>query len=203
MNAYELNSSLSPFEKWTAGQDLFSSLNHQDDSGDTIIDGDFRMWAEECDAIQGVHVFGGTDDAWGGFGAKYVEGLRDEFGLKSAIWIWGLEEGFGKNVCLVAFTLPAGYGDHDLIIVADRAGTGYEGEADAAKGQLGQLLVLALRARINVYPTLLPNNPLILATKIHPPTGIRSRIIMAYISFVSHSDGEYQLTVSSPSAGWK
>lgn len=100
MNAYELNSSLSPFGKWTAGQDLYSSLNHQADSGDGIIDGDFRIWAEECDAIQGVHVCGGTDDAWGGFGAKYVGGLRDEFGLKSAIWIWGLEEGFGKNVSL-------------------------------------------------------------------------------------------------------
>lgn len=64
-----------------------------------MIDGDFRPWAEECDAIQGIHVFGGADDAWGGFGAKYIEGLRDEFGLKSAIWIWGLEEGLEKNVC--------------------------------------------------------------------------------------------------------
>lgn len=98
-NAYELKSSLSPFETWAAGQDLYSSLNHQNDSGDSMIDGDFRTWAEECDAIQGIHVFVGSDDAWGGFGAKYVEGLRDEFGLKSAIWIWGLEQGFGKNVC--------------------------------------------------------------------------------------------------------
>lgn len=98
INAYELNSSLLPFEQWAAGQDLYSSLNHQNDSGDGIIDEDFRIWAEECDAIQGIHLFVGADDAWGRFGAKYVQGLRDEFGLKSAIWVWGLEEGFGKNV---------------------------------------------------------------------------------------------------------
>lgn len=127
MNAYELNSSLLPFENWTAGKDLYTSLDHQEDLNDSIIDGDFRTWAEECDAIQGVHVIGGTDDAWGGFGAKYVEGLRDEFGLKSAIWVWGLEQGFGKSVCLL------GSNDHDLTVVADRAGAGYEGEAVAAK----------------------------------------------------------------------
>lgn len=85
-----------------------------------MIDEDFRTWAEECDAIQGINVFVGADDAWGGFGAKYVQGLRDEFGLKSAIWIWGLEEGFGKNVCWVVFSNMADYGDYDLAVVADR-----------------------------------------------------------------------------------
>ena len=47
--------------------------------------------------MQGVQVFTGADDAWGGFCARYMERVRDEFG-KCGIWVWGLEEGGSAGV---------------------------------------------------------------------------------------------------------
>jgi hypothetical protein len=38
--------------------------------------------------MQGVQIFAGLDDAWGGFAGEYVERLRDEYG-KNCIWVWG------------------------------------------------------------------------------------------------------------------
>lgn len=38
--------------------------------------------------MQGIQVFTGLDDAWGGFAGEYVERLRDEYG-KSCVWVWG------------------------------------------------------------------------------------------------------------------
>ena len=76
-----------PFEKWEFGEDLFSSLDKEHD----LLDRDFRPWAEECDQMQGIQIFTGVDDAWGGFAARYVERLRDEYG-KGTIWVWGIEE---------------------------------------------------------------------------------------------------------------
>ena len=60
------------------------------------MDRDMRRWVEECDHLQGVQVWTGADDAWGGFAAKYVEALRDEMG-KMGIWTWGLEEERGRG----------------------------------------------------------------------------------------------------------
>ena len=76
-----------PFEKWDNGEELYEQI----DKDEGILDRDVRRWAEECDQMQGFQVYAGADDAWGGFGSKYVEGLRDEYG-KVAIWFWGLEE---------------------------------------------------------------------------------------------------------------
>ncbi|EEH39934.1 hypothetical protein PAAG_02123 [Paracoccidioides lutzii Pb01] len=88
LNEYELNSQLMPFEDWGIGEDLFRTLDREHD----ILDRDFRAFAEECDQLQGIQIFSSTDDAWGGFAARYVDRLRDEFGKKS-IWFWGLEDG--------------------------------------------------------------------------------------------------------------
>lgn len=76
-----------PFERWTTGEELFAAIDREAD----VLDRDLRFWAEECDQIQGVQVLAGGDDAWGGFAARYVERIRDEFG-KTAIWVWGIEE---------------------------------------------------------------------------------------------------------------
>ena len=46
--------------------------------------------------MQGLQVFAGADDAWGGFAARYVERVRDEFG-KLGIWVWGIEGGHGEG----------------------------------------------------------------------------------------------------------
>jgi Tubulin domain len=88
LNQYELNSQIMPFEKWTVGEDLFADLDKEFD----ILDRDVRPFAEECDQMQGLQLIAGTDDAWGGFTARYLDSLRDEYG-KTSIWVWGIEDG--------------------------------------------------------------------------------------------------------------
>lgn len=83
------SSSLAPFfERHAAGADLFAALDREHD----LLDRDLRPFAEEADHMQGVQVLAGFDDAWGGFAARYVERLRDEYG-KVGVWVWGLEGG--------------------------------------------------------------------------------------------------------------
>jgi hypothetical protein len=91
LNDYSLSSTLQPFENYTSGDELFDSLDKEHD----LLDRDLRLWAEESDHMQGVQLFTGVDDAWGGFAARYVERIRDEFG-KGSIWVWGIEGGMGE-----------------------------------------------------------------------------------------------------------
>ncbi|GAM90790.1 hypothetical protein ANO11243_088350 [Dothideomycetidae sp. 11243] len=88
LHEYELSSSIAPFERWTSGQDLFSSLDREHD----LLDKDLRPLLEEADHLQAVQVFTNTDDAWGGFAAEYLERVRDELG-KTGLWVWALEDG--------------------------------------------------------------------------------------------------------------
>jgi len=87
LNDYELNSQLMPFETWSSGEDLFQNLDREFD----LVDRDIRPFVEECDQMQGFQILTGVDDAWGGFAAKYLDSLRDEYG-KTSIWVWGLED---------------------------------------------------------------------------------------------------------------
>lgn len=75
-----------PFENWSTGEDLFRDLDKEFD----LLDRDVRPFAEECDHMQGLQLLTGTDDAWGGFAARYLDSLRDEYG-KTSIWVWGSE----------------------------------------------------------------------------------------------------------------
>lgn len=77
-----------PFKGFGLGKDLF----HQLDKEHELLDRDFRLFAEECDQMQGVQVMMPADDAWGGFGSEYIAALRDEYS-KVAIVTWGLEGG--------------------------------------------------------------------------------------------------------------
>lgn len=88
LSEYTLNDTIRPFESWHTGGDLFRDVDRQ--SGG-ILDRDVRLFVEECDAMQGFQIFTGTDDAWGGWMAEYVDHLRDEFGKKS-IWVYGMED---------------------------------------------------------------------------------------------------------------
>ncbi|KFY17912.1 hypothetical protein V492_00292 [Pseudogymnoascus sp. VKM F-4246] len=86
LNEYELGSTLMPFENWSVGEDLFNSLDKEHD----LLDRDLRSFAEEADHMQGIQIMASVDDAWGGFAARYMERLRDEYG-KTAVWVFGLE----------------------------------------------------------------------------------------------------------------
>ncbi|GAB7354026.1 hypothetical protein MBLNU459_g4613t1 [Dothideomycetes sp. NU459] len=92
LNEYELNSALMPFERWSSGEDLFSDLDKEHD----LLDRDLRPFLEECDQVQGLQIFTSTDDAWGGFAARYLDRIRDELGKTSA-WVWGLEDAGRKS----------------------------------------------------------------------------------------------------------
>ena len=76
-----------PFERWSVGEDLFNSLDKEHD----LLDRDLRPFAEESDHLQGLQLIASVDDAWGGFAARYMDRIRDEFS-KTTIWVWGLEE---------------------------------------------------------------------------------------------------------------
>jgi hypothetical protein len=97
LNEYELNSSIMPFENWDAGEELFKSLDKEHD----LLDRDLRPFAEEADQMQAIQIMAGVDDAWGGFAARYMDRLRDEYG-KTNIWFWGVEDetGISSRVCL-------------------------------------------------------------------------------------------------------
>ena len=88
LNEYELNSSLMPFERWQTGEELFSNLDREHD----LLDRDLRPFLEECDQLQALQIFGGIDDAWGGFTARYLERISDELG-KGCRWVFGLKDG--------------------------------------------------------------------------------------------------------------
>ncbi|KAI0552898.1 tubulin domain-containing protein [Xylaria curta] len=87
LNEYELNSTLMPFEKWHMGEELFANLDKEHD----LLDRDLRPFVEEADQMQGIQIMSGIDDAWGGFAAKYVERIRDEYG-KTPVWVFGVQD---------------------------------------------------------------------------------------------------------------
>ena len=99
ISEYELGSALVPFERFATGDELFADLDREHD----LLDRDLRPFVEEADQIQGIQVFTGTDDAWGGFAARYLERLRDEYG-KSPVWVWA-GEGEGRGLPRVCFPL--------------------------------------------------------------------------------------------------
>ncbi|KAK3295831.1 tubulin domain-containing protein [Chaetomium fimeti] len=78
------------FDRHAAGEELFADLDREHD----LLDRDLRPFVEEADCMQGVQVFAGWDDAWGGFVGRYLERVRDEYG-KVAVWVWGVEGGGG------------------------------------------------------------------------------------------------------------
>jgi hypothetical protein len=54
--------------------------------------------------MQGIQLISGTDDAWGGFSARYLDRIRDEYG-KTPVLFWGLEDSV-KSIPRVRSPLP-------------------------------------------------------------------------------------------------
>ena len=93
---FELDSGLQPFEGYGLGRELFRELNREHD----LLDRDFRLFAEECDCLQGIQLLTSSDDGWAGFAGEYVAELRDEYG-KAGICTWALER--AERVVRVGF----------------------------------------------------------------------------------------------------
>lgn len=87
LNEFELGSKLQPFENWNVGEELFASLDKEHD----LLDRDLRTFAEEADHMQGIQIVASVDDAWGGFAARYLDRIRDEYG-KTTVLFCGLED---------------------------------------------------------------------------------------------------------------
>ncbi|KAF1837374.1 hypothetical protein BDW02DRAFT_595532 [Decorospora gaudefroyi] len=85
LSEFDVNDKLMPFESWDVGMELFEKLEREVD----LVDRDLRPFVEECDGIQGLQIFTGVDDAWGGWTSGWLERMRDEYG-KLSIWTWGL-----------------------------------------------------------------------------------------------------------------
>lgn len=91
VNEYALNDSLMPFERFETGEELFKTLDAEND----LTDRDLRPFLEECDQLQGFQILTGADDAWAGFASRWLERMRDEYG-KNSIWVWGCEDATEK-----------------------------------------------------------------------------------------------------------
>lgn len=85
LSEFDVNDKLMPFENWEVGMELFEKLEREED----LVDRDLRPFLEECDGVQGLQIFTGVDDAWGGWASGWLERLRDEYG-KMSIWTWGI-----------------------------------------------------------------------------------------------------------------
>ncbi len=72
---------------WAEGDSLFQELDREHD----LLDRDLRPFVEEADQMQGLQVIASVDDSWGGFAARYLERMRDEYG-KATIWLWALQQ---------------------------------------------------------------------------------------------------------------
>ncbi|KAF2728617.1 protein DML1 [Polyplosphaeria fusca] len=94
LSEFDVNDGLMPFEKWEVGMELFEKSEREAD----LVDRDLRPFIEECDQIQGLQIFTGVDDAWGGWASGWLERLRDEYG-KMSIWTWALgDQGSNTSV---------------------------------------------------------------------------------------------------------
>ncbi len=81
LNEFSLNSTITPFNEYEQGSELFNSYRTD------LVDRDVRKFAEECDQIQGFQIFSQSHGPWAGFSSSYIEELQGEYG-KTEIWTW-------------------------------------------------------------------------------------------------------------------
>ncbi|KAB8339287.1 hypothetical protein FH972_022220 [Carpinus fangiana] len=111
----ELNPGQTAFEDWTAGEELFQSLDREED----LFDRDVRTFVEECDQLQGLQILTSADDAWAGFSARYIDRLRDELG-KLPVWVWASCRGM-QGISAAAASRRAVNKAKSLVEVAQQA----------------------------------------------------------------------------------
>lgn len=80
INQYENNSGTNPFDVFNYGANLWKMEQFQDDFIDRI-----RLYVEECENMQGFHIFVDGSDGFAGLGTSAVEYLEDEYSTKSRL----------------------------------------------------------------------------------------------------------------------
>lgn len=76
------------FMDFETGVTEFKDLNVAGE--DSYLETVFRPTIEECDSLSGVTITTEADTAWGGFSAKILEELREDYIPKSPVFVWSL-----------------------------------------------------------------------------------------------------------------
>ncbi|KAF9351587.1 mtDNA inheritance, partitioning of the mitochondrial organelle [Mortierella sp. NVP85] len=85
ISGYLMDSDFMPFDVFSYGRTAFLETEKELDS----YDDNFRLFAEECDQLQGFQVLADVLNGWGGFASSYLERLREDF-PKSTVITYGL-----------------------------------------------------------------------------------------------------------------
>ncbi|KAI9244658.1 tubulin domain-containing protein [Sporodiniella umbellata] len=75
------------FDSYTIGKEAYIENEKETE----IFENNMRLFAEECDSLQGFQIMTDVDDAFGGFTEGLLNDLRDEFG-KLSIITYGLSD---------------------------------------------------------------------------------------------------------------
>lgn len=73
------------FAQFADGEALYAELARHAD----FVDDELRPLVEQCDQMQGMQMLTGVDDGWGGFAARYMDAVRDEYD-KATVVVCGL-----------------------------------------------------------------------------------------------------------------
>ncbi|KAK3827488.1 MAG: tubulin domain-containing protein [Benniella sp.] len=93
ISGYLMGSDFMPFDVFSYGRTAFLETEKELDS----YDDNFRLFAEECDQLQGIQVLADVLNGWGGFASSYLERLREDF-PKSTVITYGLgDDEMGKR----------------------------------------------------------------------------------------------------------
>lgn len=79
------------FVDYETGVAEFTEMNVS--SEDAYLEHVFRPALEECDSLSGITISTEGDSAWGGFTAKVLEELREEYIPKTPVFTWAVYDG--------------------------------------------------------------------------------------------------------------
>ncbi|KAJ2664016.1 mtDNA inheritance, partitioning of the mitochondrial organelle [Coemansia sp. RSA 1200] len=88
VSGVEFGNSLGEMTTFDEGWQVFSGTDAR--RGDVLDDGGFRMYAEECDRLQGFQAFTDATGGFAGYAAAFVERVRDEF-PKSPVVVYSVD----------------------------------------------------------------------------------------------------------------
>lgn len=87
ISTHQADDVVNPFDNYTIGKDAYV----ENEKEMNVFDDNFRLFAEECDYLQGFQILTDIDDAFGGFTEGLIHDIRDEF-AKIPVLTYGLSD---------------------------------------------------------------------------------------------------------------
>ncbi|ORE07433.1 hypothetical protein BCV72DRAFT_249441 [Rhizopus microsporus var. microsporus] len=87
ISTHQADDVVNPFDNYTIGKDAYV----ENEKEMSVFDDNFRLFAEECDYLQGFQILTDIDDAFGGFTEGLIHDIRDEF-AKIPVLTYGLSD---------------------------------------------------------------------------------------------------------------